>query len=97
MRSLGQLAPAGPHRLGAAQPATGRALYLRDHTRLPLGIWLQSLRDLPDMEKLEEAGLLSRSALAELPGVFGSFNDQDERDAPAEEVEVGEMETAIDD
>ncbi|SDR58778.1 segregation and condensation protein B [Rhizobiales bacterium GAS113] len=57
----------------------------------------QSLRDLPDMEKLEQAGLLSRSALAEVPGIFGSFNDQDERDEPAEEVEQAEMETAIED
>jgi len=54
----------------------------------------QSLRDLPDMEKLEEAGLLSRSALTELPGVFASFIEPDEA---ADEVEVGEMETAIDD
>ncbi|SDR59554.1 segregation and condensation protein B [Rhizobiales bacterium GAS113] len=54
----------------------------------------QSLRDLPDMEKLEEAGLLSRSALTELPGVFGSFI---ERDEAADEVEMGEMETAIED
>ncbi|SEF11090.1 segregation and condensation protein B [Rhizobiales bacterium GAS191] len=54
----------------------------------------QSLRDLPDIEKLEEAGLLSRSALAELPGVFGSLI---ERDEAAEEVELAEMETAIED
>ncbi|SEF02702.1 segregation and condensation protein B [Rhizobiales bacterium GAS188] len=54
----------------------------------------QSLRDLPDMEKLEEAGLLSRSALAEVPGIFASFI---ERDEAADEVEVAEMETAIED
>jgi segregation and condensation protein B len=54
----------------------------------------QSLRDLPDMEKLEEAGLLSRSALTELPGVFASFIEPDEA---AEEVEVAEMEPAVED
>jgi segregation and condensation protein B len=55
----------------------------------------ESLRDLPNMEKLEDAGLLTRSALlAELPGVLGSLIDQDELD---EEVEADEMEAAIGD
>ena len=51
----------------------------------------ESLRDLPDMEKLEEAGLLSRnSLLADLPAALGLFAREDEPDE-----EVGEMEAAI--
>jgi segregation and condensation protein B len=53
----------------------------------------ESLRDLPDMEKLEEAGLLTRSALlADLPSSLGSLVE----DGPDEEVEAGEMAALID-
>ena len=48
---------------------------------------LVSLRDLPDIEKLEDAGLLQRSVDAiELDGVFGI--EEEDAVEPEEEVEV---------
>jgi segregation and condensation protein B len=48
-----------------------------------------SLRDLPDMEKLEDAGLLGKTTLlSDFPGALGSVLGEGEQDEEAEEIET---------
>jgi segregation and condensation protein B len=57
-----------------------------------LGLWgLQSLRDLPDLDRLEEAGLLGKAPLPEeLRGALG-ITDDDEDDAEIKADEDGDV------
>jgi segregation and condensation protein B len=57
-----------------------------------LGMWgLQSLRDLPDLDRLEEAGLLGKAPLPEeLRGALG-ITDDDEDDAEIKADEDGDV------
>ena len=58
---IAALRAAGPDRRRAAQPAARRALRLCHDAGVFLSEFgFESLRDLPDIEKLEDAGLLRR-------------------------------------
>ena len=46
-----------------AQSAAGRALHLRHHQTIPAHFGFDTLRDLPDIEQLEETGLLNKQKL----------------------------------
>ena len=82
----------GLHRRRAAQPDARRALRLCHHAGVPGAFGFESLRDLPDIEKLEDAGLLGRTSEAlldgdalasELRGVLGLSGDEDEPEEDA--------------
>jgi hypothetical protein len=81
------------------QPAARRAPYLCNATPAFLALWgLASLRDLPDLDRLEEAGLLGKAPLPEeLRGALGIRDDDEDNDGAAitaDEVGEGDEEYA---
>ena len=84
----------GVHRRRAAQPDARRALRLCHHARFLGAIRVREPRDLPDIEKLEDAGLLGRTSEAlldgdalasQLRGVLGLSGGDVEEDEPDED------------
>ena len=82
----------GVHRRRATQPDARRALCLCHHAGVLGAIRVREPRDLPDIEKLEDAGLLGRTSEAlldgdalasELRGVLGLKGDEDEPEEDA--------------
>ncbi|WP_298967084.1 SMC-Scp complex subunit ScpB [uncultured Roseibium sp.] len=61
--TIASLRHAGFLGTGPRSPTSGAPLHLCSHQTLPVGFRLDTLRDLPDIEQLEDAGLLSRQAL----------------------------------
>ncbi len=67
------------HRIRTPQPDARRALHLCDHPHFLSAFGMETLRDLPNIEALEDAGLLSRHAVQEdVAASRESVADEDE-------------------
>jgi hypothetical protein len=60
-----------------AQSAAGRALHLRHHQTIPAHFGFDTLRNLPDIEQLEETGLLSKQKLLAGEALAGESSSLD--------------------
>src|SRR4029079_15438401 len=86
---IGHLRGAGLIASGPRSPTPGAPYTYVTTKEFLLEFGLDTLRDLPDFEALEDAGLLSKEKLlaADIPAGLGSGDDEDEEEPKAQIVE----------